>query len=91
MKTTEGKVAVTTGRMEAIELSGLNGPADLSLVEVEKPRPADNEVLIKVKASGVNYAEVELIQSKYPLSRPLPCIMGFEASGVVVELARTNR
>jgi NADPH2:quinone reductase len=72
--------------MNAIQLNGLDGFKSLRLVEVEKPRPAANEVLIEVKAAGVNYAEIELIEGRYPLSKPLPCIMGFEASGVVVEL-----
>lgn len=72
--------------MNAIQLNGLEGFKSLNLVEVERPTPAANEVLINVKAAGVNYAEIELTRGKYPRSKPLPCIMGFEASGVVVEL-----
>lgn len=72
--------------MNAIQLNGLEGFKSLKLVEIERPTPATNEVLVDVKAAGINYAEIELIRGKYPLSKPLPCIMGFEASGVVVEL-----
>jgi NADPH2:quinone reductase len=72
--------------MKAIELNGQEGSASLRLVDVEKPKPAEQEVLIEVKAAGVNYADVELSRGNYPASRPLPYIIGFEASGFVVEL-----
>jgi len=72
--------------MKAIELNGLEGSKSLRLVDVEKPKPAGQEILIEVKAAGVNYADVELSRGNYPASRPLPYIIGFEASGVVVEL-----
>jgi NADPH:quinone reductase len=45
-----------------------------------------NEVLIKVRAAGVNFAEIELIQGRYPARKPLPHVIGFEAAGVVVEV-----
>jgi NADPH:quinone reductase len=72
--------------MKAIELSGLEGLESLRVVDVEKPHPGANQVLIEVKAAGVNYAEIELTQGRYPALKPLPYIMGFEAAGLVVEL-----
>lgn len=72
--------------MKAIELSGLEGIESLRVVDVEKPSPAANQVLIEVKAAGVNFAEIELTHGRYPPLKPLPYLMGFEAAGVVVEL-----
>ena len=72
--------------MKAIELKSIEGLAGLSVVEVERPQPAPHEILIEVKAAGINFAELEMIQGMYPASKPLPYILGFEAAGVVVAL-----
>jgi NADPH:quinone reductase len=77
--------------MKAIELSGFEGLNCLRVVEVEKPKPGANEVLIDVKAAGINYAELELTKGKYNVFKKPPFIMGFEASGVVVEVGSLVR
>jgi NADPH2:quinone reductase len=71
--------------MKAVELNGYEGTKSLRLVEVEKPRPKANEVLIEVRAAGVNYAEIELAKGRYYVPKQVPFLMGFQASGVVVE------
>ena len=40
--------------MNAIQLKGLEGFKSLRLVDVERPTPAANEVLVDVKAAGIN-------------------------------------
>jgi NADPH:quinone reductase len=78
--------------MKAVELNGYEGLRSLRIVEVERPKPGANEVLVEVKAAGINFAELELIKGKYRVPKQLPFIMGFEASGVVVELGlKANR
>ncbi|TAM59540.1 NADPH:quinone oxidoreductase family protein [bacterium] len=72
--------------MQAIVLTGFNGVESLRVAEVDEPRPEAGEVLIKVRAAGINYAELEQTLGRYPFQRPLPGIMGFEAAGEVVEL-----
>ncbi|MEX3657239.1 MULTISPECIES: quinone oxidoreductase family protein [Mycolicibacterium] len=72
--------------MKAIELTALDGFDSLRLSEVGKPSPAPGEVLIKVRAAGINYAELEQTTGRYPLQRPLPTVLGFEAAGEIVEL-----
>jgi NADPH2:quinone reductase len=72
--------------MKAIELTGLEGFESLRVVEADKPKPGPNQVLIEVKAAGINFAELELTKGKYPALKPLPYIFGFEAAGIVVEL-----
>lgn len=71
--------------MKAIELTGFEGIKSLRVVDTRRPTPGPNEVLIEVKAAGVNFAELELIRGKYPARSPLPHLIGFEAAGVVVE------
>jgi NADPH2:quinone reductase len=72
--------------MKAIQLTGLNGFDDLRVVEVERPKPGPGEILLEVRAAGVNFAELEQTTGKYPLFKPLPFVMGFEAAGVVTEM-----
>src|SRR5260370_15786188 len=72
--------------MKAIQLTGYKGFESMQVFEVEKPKPAANEVLLEVKAAGVNFAELELTKGRYRIPKQPPFIMGFEAAGVVVEL-----
>ena len=39
-------------------------PGDLSIKELEKPTPADNELLIKVHASTVNRSDCHVLSGK---------------------------
>ena len=71
--------------MKAVELNGFEGINSLRVVEVEKPRPRANQVLLEVKAAGINFAEIEMTKGRYPAGKKLPFVMGFEAAGIVVE------
>lgn len=72
--------------MKAVELSGFNGLDSLRVVDLEKPRPESGQVLIEVKAAGINFAELELTRGQYSTGKTPPFIMGFEAAGIVGEL-----
>ncbi|WP_006244082.1 quinone oxidoreductase family protein [Mycolicibacterium tusciae] len=72
--------------MRAVELTGFDGIDSLRLSDVETPRPGAGEVLIQVRAAGINFAELEQTLGRYPFTRPLPGVLGFEAAGEVVEL-----
>lgn len=52
--------------------------------EVDKPKPGDNQVLIKIHASGICYTDVHQTHGHLPL--PFPCILGHEPVGEIVEL-----
>ncbi|MBL4640122.1 MAG: NADPH:quinone oxidoreductase family protein [Kordiimonadaceae bacterium] len=63
------------------------GPADQLVVgEVDTPTPGKGEVLIDVKAAGLNFPDVLMIQGKYQFQPDLPFVPGGEAAGVVTEL-----
>lgn len=47
-------------------------------------RPGTGEVLIKVRAAGVNFADILARQGLYPEAPKRPCVVGYEVSGVVV-------
>ncbi len=75
--------------MKAIQLVDFKGVESLAYVDVPIPKPSTGEVLIKVKAAGINYAEVEQIQGKYlTFGKELPFTMGFEVAGVVTEIGQ---
>jgi len=69
--------------MRAIVTSG-NGDVRVMKVETRPdPVPAQGEVLIRVKASGLNFADIMARQGLYPDGPPKPCVMGYEVSGVI--------
>jgi alcohol dehydrogenase len=56
----------------------------LKIEEVDLEQPGFNEVLIKVRAAGLCHSDLSVIDGNRP--RPLPMVLGHEASGEVVEL-----
>jgi len=71
--------------VKAIQLTGLGGFDSLRLVEIDRPKPAANEILVEIRAAGINFAELEMTKGRYQASQKLPFTMGFEGAGVVVE------
>ncbi|MFA5949241.1 MAG: zinc-binding dehydrogenase [Hyphomicrobium sp.] len=69
--------------MKAVQLLGFGGPENLGLVEVPVPVIGAGEVLVRVKASGVNFAETAMRQNRYAMTPPLPSILGSETAGIV--------
>ena len=72
--------------MKAIELTGYRGIDSLRVVDVPVPQTGPSECLIEVKATGLNFAELELTYGRYKIPKEPPFIMGFEAAGVVREI-----
>src|SRR6188474_229779 len=59
---------------------------DIDVLKVQEkpdPTPEPGEVLIRVKASGLNFADILSRQGLYPDSPPKPCVMGYEVSGLI--------
>ena len=78
--------------MKAVVCTKYGPPEVLQLREVEKPTPKDNEVLIKIFASTISSADINIRSAKYPtfLWLPLRIISGFRGprKGILgVELA----
>lgn len=60
------------------------GPLDhLALEELPDPVPGPGQVLIEVKAAGVNFPDVLTVQGKYQIKPPLPFVPGNEFAGLV--------
>lgn len=71
--------------MKAIQFDQFGGSDVLKLIELERPRPNDYEVLIEIKAIGVNYADTARRRGQYVTKTPLPYIPGLEVAGVIIE------
>lgn len=69
--------------MKAIRVNELGGTDKLTLEEIDKPVPAADEVLIKVVAAGINYADTMMRSGNYLTKPPLPFTLGYEAAGTV--------
>jgi synaptic vesicle membrane protein VAT-1 len=62
------------------------GTGDINVLKVQEkpdPTPREGEVVIRVRAAGLNFADILSRQGLYPDSPPKPCVMGYEVSGVV--------
>ncbi len=70
--------------MKAVVCKAWGGPETLVIEEVSLPDPKPGEVKIRVRAAGVNFPDVLIIQKKYQLQPPLPFSPGAEISGEVI-------
>jgi NADPH:quinone reductase-like Zn-dependent oxidoreductase len=67
--------------MRAIVITEPGGPEVLQIRELPEPVPAEDEVLIRVRAFGVNHAETHMRKGEWPEATP---VSGIEAVGTVV-------
>lgn len=72
--------------MKAILCTEWGGPEKLSVGDAEPPSPGSGEVVIDVKAAGVNFADTVLIQGTYQLKPDFPFTPGLEVAGTVARL-----
>ncbi len=72
--------------MNRIWVSRYGSPEVLLPKTSPDPVPKNNEVLVAVKASGVNFADLLIRRGQYPEAPPAPCVPGYEISGVVEAL-----
>ena len=72
-----------TRAVREIVIPKIGGPEVLRVREREDPSPGAGEVRIRVRASGVNFADIMARLGLYPDAPPLPCVVGYEVAGVV--------
>ncbi|WPO97658.1 zinc-binding alcohol dehydrogenase family protein [Pseudomonas sp. HR96] len=70
--------------MQALQFSRTGDLAALQLVELPDPVPAAGEVLIQVKAAGLNPSDVKNVLGRFPYTT-LPRVPGRDFAGVVVQ------
>ncbi len=69
--------------MKAIVIPKFGGPDVLQVGDVPVPEPSDQEVLVRVQAAGVNFADIMTAAGGYPGAPTPPLVAGREFSGIV--------
>ena len=85
--------------MKAIVCDKYGSPLSLRLKEIPRPKPKENEVLIKIKATAVNDYDWSMVRGKpgiyrifFGLFKPKRSVPGMELSGEIVEVgSNTNK
>lgn len=72
--------------MKAWNIAAFGGPEVLEEVELPRPRPGPNELLVKVHATSVNPVDCKLRRDGRWAGIVPPAILGFDVAGVVEEV-----
>jgi NADPH:quinone reductase len=69
--------------MKALISREPGGPQTLVLADLPDPVPGPNQVRVAVRACGVNYPDLLIIQDLYQIRPPRPFAPGSECAGIV--------
>ena len=73
--------------MRAIQINEFGGPDKLLEKDIPIPTPEENEVIVKLEYSGINYMDVYMRNGSYAKSHtyqtPLPMTVGMEGAGTI--------
>ena len=72
--------------MKAVFCKQLGGPENLAIGESDPPIPGPNDVHIRVRAAGLNFADTLQIAGKYQSKLKPPFIPGMEVAGEIISL-----
>jgi NADPH:quinone reductase len=71
--------------VRAVQVQQLDGPEAVAVAEVPEPARGESEVLVEVRAAGVNFPDLLLTQDRYQYKPQVPFVLGGEFAGVVRE------
>lgn len=69
--------------MKAIQVHKFGGPEELKLEEITTPKPAAGQVLVRIRAAGVNPYDTVMRAGTYAVKPALPYTPGSDAAGVI--------
>jgi NADPH:quinone reductase len=72
--------------MRQVQFSRFGGPEVLEIVEKPTPIPDRGQVLVRVRAVGVNFSDTLMRQNRYAVTPDLPATPGTEVAGTVERL-----
>lgn len=72
--------------MKAVQLSRFGDPDVLDVVGFPIPIPGPDEVLMRIRAAGINFFETLVRQNRYAVTPQLPIVPGVEVAGVIEAL-----
>src|SRR5690554_4563993 len=77
--------------MRAITINKNGGPEVLTLAEIERPIPSENEVLIETRAAGVNGPDLMQRKGLYPPPEGASPLLGLEVAGTIVSAPKDSK
>lgn len=77
--------------MRAMVMTAYGPPEVLKLQTMPEPVLRDDDVLIEVRATAMNPIDYKVRRQPYGPPRELPCILGFDVSGVIRKLGKNAR
>jgi len=69
--------------MKQVWIMATGGPENLQLRDAPDSQPQAGELRIRVRASGINFADILARKGLYPDAPKLPAVVGYEVSGIV--------
>ncbi|MEO0471210.1 MAG: NADPH:quinone oxidoreductase family protein [Bacteroidota bacterium] len=72
--------------MKAVLCKAYGPPESLVVEDIASPKPGPKQVVVSVKACGVNFPDTLIIENKYQFKPDLPFSPGGELAGVIKEL-----
>ena len=72
--------------MKAVVSKQPGGPETLEMVELDSPKPGPKQVVLEIKAIGVNFPDSLIIVDRYQFKPDRPFSPGGEVAGVVKEV-----
>ena len=69
--------------MRALQVSSLDGPSGVEVVDVPEPEPRDGDVVVEVRAVGVSFPDLLLSRGEYQMKPEPPFLLGVDFAGVV--------
>jgi NADPH2:quinone reductase len=73
--------------MRAVVCRNLGDIRNLEVADMPSPPLGSGQVRVGVKAAGVNFPDILMVEGKYQVKPELPFVPGLEVSGVVLEVA----
>ena len=67
-------------------MSRFGGPEVLQVVEIPTPMPGRGQVLVRVRAAGINFAETLMRENRYAVTPELPAVLGTEVTGTIEDV-----
>src|SRR5438270_11221323 len=71
--------------MRAVVITRHGPPEVLVVQDRPDPRPGAGEVLIDVRAAGINFADLMARIGLYPDAPKPPCVVGYEVAGTIAD------
>ena len=72
--------------MKALVCTQFGPPDALTITDCPAPSAGAKQIVVRVRAAGVNFPDVLMVQGKYQVTPPLPFTPGKEIAGIVTQI-----